>query len=127
MLAQVPLGQALLDSGLPSHQPVQRRIQLVLIDRAQPQRHAQGGHGALGRQRAGSGQFRLRVDDPGDDQRHHEIPHPAGGPRDQGVQVKLPHQAEHGGDVAVREAAHAGDGVVGLTRAVVDPKIWTVG
>ena len=112
------LGQALLDGRLPLHQPVHRRIQFVLIDVAEPKRLAQGGDGALGGQAARGGQLRLRVDDAGDDQGEDEVAEATGVTGDQRVQSDPLEGAEHRGDVAVGQAAHAGEGVFGVDESL---------
>ena len=57
VLSKMPLGEPLLDGGLPLDQPVHRLIQLMGVDVAEPVQLAQGGYRALGAQRAGGGQF----------------------------------------------------------------------
>ena len=52
VLAKMPLGEPLLDGGLPLDQPVHRRVELMLIDVAESEQFAQGGYRALGGQRA---------------------------------------------------------------------------
>ena len=108
---QVPLGQTLLDGRLLLHEPVHRGVELMLIDGAEPEHLAQGGDGAVGRQGAGGGQLGLRIDDAGDDQGEDEVADAAGVSGDQRVQSELLEGAEHGGDVAVGQAADAGEGV----------------
>ena len=110
----MPLGEPLLDAGLPLDQPVHRRVELMRIDVAESEQFAQGGYRALGGQRAGGGQFRPRVDDAGDDEGENEVAEAAGAPGDQRVQSELLERAEHGSDVAVGQAADAGEGVVGI-------------
>ena len=114
VLSKVPLGEPLLDGGLPLDQPVHRRVELMRIDVAESEQFAQGGYRALGGQRAGGGQFRPRVDDAGDDERDDQVAEAAGATADQRVQSELLEGAEHGSDVAVGQAADAGEGVVGI-------------
>ena len=114
VLAQMPRGQALLDARLPLDQPVHRRIQLLWVDVAEPEHFAQGGRGAVGGQGAGGGQLRPRVDDAGDDEGEDEVAAAAGAAGDKLVQPELLEGAEHGGDVAVGQAADAGEGVFGI-------------
>ena len=108
---QVPLGQTLLDGRLLPHEPVHGGVELMLVDGAEPEHLAQGGDGAFGRQGAGGGQLGLRIDDAGDDQGEDEVTDAAGVSGDQRVQSELLEGAEHGGDVAVGQAADAGEGV----------------
>ena len=112
---QVPLGQTLLDGRLLPHEPVHRGVELMLVDGAEPEHLAQGGDGAFGRQGTGGGQLGLRIDDAGDDQGEDEVADAAGVSGDQRVQSELLEGAEHGGDVAVGQAADAGEGVFRLT------------
>ena len=103
MVLQVPRSQALLDTRLPRDEPVHRRVEFVLVDRADAEHRAEGGDGALGGQGAGRGQLRLRVDDAGGDQGEGEVTPARGLSRNQGVESELLEGANHGGDVAVRQ------------------------
>ena len=80
----MPLGEALLDAGLPFDQPVHRCVELVLIDVAESKQFAQGGYRARGGQRAGGGQLRARVDDAGDDKSNDEVAEAVGAAGDDG-------------------------------------------
>ncbi len=112
------LGQPLLDARLPLQQPVHRLIQFVLVDVAEAERRAQGRHRALGRQGAGGGQLRLRVDDAGGEQGHGQVAGAAGAAGEQGGQGELLQRAHDGGDMAVGQAAQAGEGLVGRDEAL---------
>ena len=83
VLLQMPLGEALLDAGLPFDQPVHRCVELVLIDVAESKQFAQGGYRAHGGQRAGGGQLRARVDDAGDDKGNDEVAEAVGAAGDE--------------------------------------------
>ena len=64
---EVALGEALLDGRLPLDEPVHRGVQLLVVDGAEVEHLAERGDGAFGRQCAGGGELRLRVDDTGDE------------------------------------------------------------
>ena len=84
-----------------------------VVDGAEVEHLSERGDGAFGRQGAGGGELRLRVDDAGDEQCEDEVAEAAGAAGEQGSECELADGGEHGGDVAVWEAAEAGEGVVG--------------
>ena len=86
----------------------------MLVDGAEPERLAQGGHGALGGKGAGGRELRLRVDDAGDNQGHDEVARAARRAGDERGQAELPQGAEHGGDVAMWQASDAVESVLGV-------------
>ena len=112
------LGQALLDTALAAHQPVHGVVQLVFVDLAQVKDVTEGGHGALGMKGAGGGELGAGVDDAGDDHGDDHLTQAAGASGDEGRKVKLFEGAEDGGDVAVRAAAQAGEGVFGIEECL---------
>ena len=114
MLSQVPLGESLLDGGLPLDEPVHRRVQVMGVDVAEPEQLAQSGHGAVRSQPPGGGQLRARVDDAGDDESEDEVAKATGAAGDEGVQPELLEGAEDGGDVAVGQAADTPEHLLGV-------------
>ena len=132
---EVALGEALLDGRLALDEPVHRGVQLLRVDGAEVEHLRERGDGAFGRQGAGGGQLRLRVDDAGDEQCEDEVAEAAGAAGEQGGESELADGGEHGGDVAVGEAAEAGEGVVGTYELFaaedsaegVDGVVWELG
>ena len=116
VVLKVPFGQALLEGCLAFDQPVHRRVEFVLVDRTHSEHLAQCGDGALGGEGAGRGQLRLRVDDTGGDQGDGEVADAAALTGEQGVQAELLERANHGGDMAVGQAADAGEGLLGIDQ-----------
>ena len=88
----------------------------MLVDPAEAEHLAQGGHGALGSEGAGRGQLRLRVDDAGGDQGDGKVTPARGLPGEQGVEAELLERAKHSGDMAVGHAADAGEGLLGIDQ-----------
>ena len=115
---EVALGEALLDDRLPLDEPVHRGVQLLRVDGAEVEHLAERGDGAFGRQSAGGGELRLRVDDAGDEQCEDEVAEAAGTAGEDGRQSELADGGEHGGDVAVWEASEAGEGVIGTDESL---------
>ena len=91
-------------------------VQLLRVGRAEVEHLAERGDGGFGRQGAGGGELRLRVDDAGDEQGEDEVAVVAGAAGEQGSESELADGGEHGGDVAVGEAAEAGEGVIGMNE-----------
>jgi hypothetical protein len=101
----VPGGQRVLDRLLPAVQVVHRRVQVILIAAAQVQDLAQRCGRGLAAQPAGDGQLGVRRDHLRGRHRGHQVPVPGRHRVDQLLQAQLAGRAEHGGDVAVRQAA----------------------
>ena len=129
------LGQALFDTALAANQPIHGGVQLVLVDGLQGQHLAEGGDGALGVQAASGGELGAGVDDASDDHGDDQGAHAAGGARDEGMQAELLEGAEDGGDMAVGEAAPAGEGGFGIDQGLalessadeIDDVVWEMG
>jgi hypothetical protein len=102
---QVPRGQRVLDLLLPVMQVVHRCVQVILITRPQPEDLAQGAGRGLLAQPAGDGELGAGRDHLRDRHRDHQVPLPGRLGVDQLLQAQGPQGAQHGGDVAVREAA----------------------
>ena len=79
-VGQVPGRRRVLDLLLPGLQPVHRRVQVILITRAQPEDLAQGTGGGLAAQPAGDGQLGVRPGHLRDRHRHHQVPVPGRDP-----------------------------------------------
>jgi len=114
-----------LDPGLLRQQPVERLIELVDGDGAQAQERAQ--RGARGRlvERARGGELGGRIDEPRHD---HGERQPTGARRsawdqvgglDAGVETEAPGDAEHGGDMAVRQGAQDLESVAGGRQRLI--------
>ena len=84
-----------------------------VVDGGEVEHLPERGDGAFGRQGAGGGELRLRVDDAGDEQGEDEVAEAPGAAGEQGRDSELADGGEHGCDVAVWEASEAGEGVVG--------------
>ena len=108
--------QALFDTPLAPYQPVHRCVELILVDRLQLQDLAEGGDRALRVQGASGGQFGAGVDDAGDNHGDDEIAPATGRTSDEGMQAELLEGAEDGGDMAVRVAAQAAEGGLGIDQ-----------
>jgi hypothetical protein len=108
----MPPGQRSLDPLLLLPEPVQRTVDLALLDTAELERHAQARARRLGREGAHRGQLGARGDDPVDDHRQRQSAPTRGGlaatPEQQTRQVELACHAQHGGNVAVRQRAQQG-------------------
>ena len=109
--------QAHFDALLASHQPVHSRVQLILVDCAEPEHVPEGGDGAFRVQTASGGQFGAGVDDPSNDHGDDQIALAGGGTSDKGMEAEIPEGAEDGRDMAVRGAANDGQQVVGRAES----------
>ena len=109
---QVAPGQRGLDRRLAGQQPVERGIQLLLVDWPQAEHRAQAGGGGGRIERLGGRQLRGRGEDPADDQRHDQIAAAVALGAEQAVETDLAQRAEHGGDMAVRQRAGDGQGLL---------------
>src|ERR1700722_17148715 len=105
-------GQRGLDGRLTLQQPVQRGIELVLIDLAEAKRFAEARCGSGGGQRTRGGELGRWIDDPPDQQGKDEIAPAIAVRAEDTVKPDLVSGAECGGDVAVRQATGDGEGVV---------------
>ena len=105
------LGQGGLDGGLALQQPVQRGVELVLIDLAETEHLAKARGGGGGGQRTGGGELGGGIEDPADQQGEDEIAAAIAVGAEDTVKTDPAGGAESGGDVAVRQAAGDGEGV----------------
>ena len=112
-------GQSVLNGLLAgTQQPVHGPVDLVFIDGAETQGLREGGEGGLAGERPGSGQLGLGVDDSGDDQRDDQIPVPAPGASQQGIELELLEGGQDGGDVTMGERAGAVEDVFGVDKGL---------
>ena len=119
VLPQVTPGQGVFDGLLAgTQQPVHRRIELVFIDGAETEGLREGGQRGFTGEGPGGGQFGLGVDDSGDDQGDDQIPVPASGAGQEGIEFELPEGGEDGGDVAMGERAGAVEEVFGVDEGL---------
>ena len=93
--------QFALDALLACEQPVHGGIQVVLVQRPQPERLGQGVVGASGGQAAGGGQCGPRLQHAGHDQGQHALALRRGLRGDEAVEAKTLERAEHGRDGAM--------------------------
>jgi len=97
-------GQRGLDGGLALQQPVQRGIELVLIDLAEAEHFTKARCGGVRGQRTGGGELGRWIEDPADQQGKDEIAAAIAVKAEDTVKPNLMSGAECGGDVAVRQA-----------------------
>src|SRR6202046_1804741 len=105
-------GQRGLDGGLALQQPVQRGIELVLIDLAEAEHFTEARCGGVRGQRTGGGELGSRIEDPTDQQGKDEIAAAIAVRAEDMVEPDLVSGAECGGDVAVRQATGDSEGIV---------------
>jgi len=109
---EVAAGQAFLDPPLALPEPVQHVQHLVAGDRPEVEQDPETAVGGIGRQSPGGGELGGGVDEASDEGGQGQIPLAAGGAMEDAGQAELGGQAEQGGDVAVRQRALEGDGLV---------------
>ena len=101
-----------LDPPLALPEPVEHVQHLVAGDSSEAEQDAEAAVGGIGRQSPGGGELGGGVDEAGDEGGQGQIPLAAGGAMEDAGQAELCGQAEQGGDVAVRQRALEGDGLV---------------
>ncbi len=100
--AQMALGEALLDALLAFEEPVHGAVEFIFVGFA----HLElVGERALGEGPC-RGELRPRVEHAGHDHRAHEVALTRGGSVEKRVETEGTQGTEHGGDVAVGQAAH---------------------
>ena len=119
VLAQMAPDQGVLDGLLTGTQePVHGPVEFVFIDGAETEGLREGGQRGLAGERAGGGQLGLGIDDPGDDQSDDQIPVPAPGAGQQGIELELFEGGQDGGDVAMRERAGVMEAIFGVDEGL---------
>ena len=93
-------------------QPVQRGVEFVLIDLAEAEHCTEARCGSVGRQCTGGGELGRRIEDPADQQGEDEIAAAIAVRAEDTVEPDLMRGAKCGGDVAVRQGAGDGEGIV---------------
>ena len=106
-------GQRRLNGGLALQQPVECRVEFGVIDLAKAERLAEAGGRRGGREAAGRGQFGNGVEDAAGQHGQNEIAAAIAVRAEEAVEADFARRAERGGDMAVRQAAGDGEGVVG--------------
>jgi hypothetical protein len=102
---QVPAGHRRLHRRLAFDQPVEGGIELVLVDRAQPQHGAQAGGGGLRVQGSRRGQLRGRRHHTRRDHRDDQVAAAVAGRPEQAIQTDGAQGAEHRRHMPVRQRA----------------------
>jgi hypothetical protein len=111
-VGQMTLRQYRFDSLLSHQQPVERGIEFVVIDVAETERFAEAGGCGGGREGAGGGELGDRIEDTADQHRQHEVAAAIAVGAEDAVEADLARGAKGSGDVAVRQAAGDGEGIV---------------
>ena len=109
---EVAAGQAFLDPGLPLPEPVEHVEHLVAGDGPEAEQEAEAAVGGIGGEPPGGGELGGGVDEAGDEGGQGQVPLAAGGTVEDAGQAELGGQAEQSGDVAMRQRALEGDGLV---------------
>src|SRR5689334_8225404 len=104
-------GQGSLDCRLALMQPVERGIELILVDLAKAERFAQAGGGGGRRKHARRRHLGDRIEDAPDQQRDDEVAAAVALGAEQTVEADLTGGAEGSGDMAMGEAAGDGEGI----------------
>jgi hypothetical protein len=109
---EVAPGQRGLDGGLACQQPIECRIEFIVVDLAETERFAKAGGRRGWRQRPGGGEFGDGVEDAADQQGEDEVAAAVAVRAEDAVKADLARRAEGGGDVAMGQAAGDGEGVL---------------
>src|SRR5271157_2481260 len=103
------LGERGLDRALALMQPIERRVEFVLVDLAEAEFDPEAGGGGRRIERLGGRQLGRRRDDTADNHRQDEIARPIGLAgaygAEQPVEADGARRAEHGRDVTMRQRA----------------------
>ena len=121
-------GQRGLDRGLALQQPVQRGVELVLIDLAEAEHFAKARCGGGGRQRTGGGELGCGIEDAADQQGKDQVAAAIVTRAEDTVEADVAGDAERSGDMAVRQAADDGEGLTlgGDDRAALEHAAQTL-
>ena len=109
-VVEMALGQRRLDGGLALQQPVERGVELVLIDLAETEPVRQAGGGRGGGERARGGELGGGIEDAADEQGQDEVAAAVAVGAEDPVEADLARGAEGGGDMAMRQRADDGEG-----------------
>jgi hypothetical protein len=109
-ILQVPFGERRLDGGLTFAKPVERGVEVVLVNLAQTEDRAQAGGGGGGCECPRGGQFRAGIDDTRGDHGQDEVAATVAGGSDDAVEADFPRGAEDQGGMAMRQRAGDGEG-----------------
>ena len=110
-VAEMAVGQTLLDVSLAPEQPVEHAQQLIAGDRPQAQQGAEAGGGGIGGEMPCGGQLRARVEQTGQDGADGQIPLAPGVAMQQTHQPQSAQRAQPGCHVAVGQGSADGEGV----------------
>ena len=111
-VVEMALGESPFNARLPLKQPIHGLIEFLFADRVQLQAGAEGVGTEVRLERPGGGEFGAGFENAADDESGDEIPRAAGSRVEPGIQLKIAQRAEGGGDMAVREGAGDGEGLV---------------
>src|SRR3954471_2382026 len=111
-ILQMAPGQRGLDGRLARQQPVECGVEFIVIDCAETERFAQAGGRRGRRERPGGGELGDGIEDAPDQQGEDEVAVAVAVGAEDAVKADLARRAEGGGDMAMRQAAGDGDGVV---------------
>jgi hypothetical protein len=106
------LGQSGLDGGLACQQPVECCVEFVVIDLTETERFAEAAGRGGGGERPGGGELGDRVENAADQQGEDQVAAAVAVRPEDAVEADLARRAEGGRDVAVRQAAGNGNGVM---------------
>ena len=106
------LARPALDPALALEQPVEHVEQLVAGHGPELQQSAQAGVGRVRGEASGGGELGVGAEDAGDDGGEGQIVHAAGGLVQHAFEAQRPAGAEDSGDVAMRQGAADGDGLL---------------
>ncbi|PPQ34108.1 hypothetical protein CCS01_12485 [Rhodopila globiformis] len=109
---EVAPGQCGLDRGLALQQPVERGIKFGITDRAEAKRFAEAGGRRGGRQRPGRGELGDGIEDAADQHSQNEIAAAVAVGAEDALEANFTCRTQRSGDMAVRQAAGDGEGVV---------------
>src|SRR3954471_15996168 len=111
-ILQMAPGQRGLDGDLARQQPVECGVEFVVRDLAETKRFAQAGGGGGGGERAGCGQLGGRIEDAANEHCKDEVAAAIAVRAEDAVKADFARRAERGGEVAVRQRAGDGEGVL---------------
>ena len=105
-------GQAGFDGRLARQQPVEGGVEFVVADHTEAERLAEARGRCGGRERAGGGQLRGWIEDARDQQGEDKVAAPIAVETKDAIKADPARGAEGGGDMAVRQRAGNGEGIL---------------